>query len=203
MAPSPSEEKANLTAYGGTLCCWHWRQRLPNPCLPAGIWARDGRNHERAGTAQLLYQQLEKRLRLGTAARGAAILTLAALVTTVVLVLITNAFGFSQASLASARAILVLALLSALVYALALPLLYLDRRSAVGKAENAFPQFKQRLVTFAERDLNAPDADAREPFIELLAADTLEIARGSEPKALVPQRTLLVSAASSLLRLAC
>ena len=136
--------------------------------------------------------QVEKRLRLGTAARGAAILTLAALVTTVVLVLIANYFGFSQASLASARAILVLALLAALVYALALPLLYLDRQSAVGKAESAFPKFKQRLITFAERDPRAPDADAREPFIELLAADTLEIARGSEPKALVPQRTLLV-----------
>ncbi|MGO9591506.1 MAG: hypothetical protein ACLP3K_15865 [Candidatus Acidiferrales bacterium] len=136
--------------------------------------------------------QVEKRLRLGTAARGAAILTLAALVTTVILVLIANAFGFSQASLASARAILVLALLAALVYALALPLLYLDRQSAVGRAESAFPKFKQRLMTFAERDPSAPDADTREPFIELLAADTLEIARGSEPKALVPQRTLLV-----------
>lgn len=136
--------------------------------------------------------QVEKRLRLGTAARGAAILTFAALVTTVVLVLIANAFGFSQASLASARAILVLALLAALVYALALPLLYLDRQSAVGKMEDAFPKFKQRLMTFAERDPAAPGADAREPFIELLAADTLEIAHGSEPKALVPQRALLV-----------
>ncbi len=139
--------------------------------------------------------QVEKRLRLGTATRGAAILTLAALVTTVVLVLIANAFGFSQASIASARAILVLALLAALVYALALPLLYLDRQSAVDKAESAFPKFKQRLMTFAERDPSAPgapDADTREPFIELLAADTLEIARDSEPKALVPQRTLLV-----------
>ena len=136
--------------------------------------------------------QVEKRLRLGTAARGAAILTLAALVTTVVLVLIANAFGFSQASIASARAILVLALLSALVYALALPLLYLDRQSAVGRAESAFPKFKQRLMTFAERAPGALHADTREPFIELLAADTLEIAHASEPKALVPQRTLLV-----------
>ena len=136
--------------------------------------------------------QVERRLRLGTAARGAAILTLAALLTTMVLVLIANAFGFSQASIASARAILVLALLSVLVYGIALPLLYLDRQSAVGKVESAFPKFKQRLMTFAERDPRAPGSDAREPFIELLAADTLEIARGSEPRALVPQRTLLV-----------
>jgi hypothetical protein len=136
--------------------------------------------------------QVERRLRLGTAARGAAILTLAALVTTIVLVLIANAFGFSQASLASARAILVLALLSALVYGIALPLLYLDRQSAVGKAEGAFPKFKQRLMTFAERDSDAPGAGSRDAFLELLAADTLEIARDSEPKALVPRRRLLV-----------
>ena len=38
-------------------------------------------------------QQLERRLRLGAMFRGAAILTSVALATTVVLVLITNAFG--------------------------------------------------------------------------------------------------------------
>ena len=136
--------------------------------------------------------QVERRLRLGTAARGAAILTFAALATTIVLVLIANAFGFSQASLASARAILVLALLAALVYALALPLLYLDRQTAVGQAEDAFPKFKQRLTTFAERDSDAPGGASRDAFLELLAADTLEIARDSQPKVLVPQRRLLV-----------
>ncbi|HUA01977.1 MAG TPA: hypothetical protein VMB02_16690 [Candidatus Aquilonibacter sp.] len=137
--------------------------------------------------------QVERRLRLGAAARGAAILTFAALATTIVLVLITNAFGFSHASLADARIVLVLALLSALVYGLALPLLYLDRRSAVGTTEDTFPKFQQRLTTFAERSVPSPSGvDSREPFIELLAADTLEIARGSEPKALVPRRRLLV-----------
>lgn len=138
-------------------------------------------------------EQVERRLRLSALLRGAAILASAALATTVVLVLIVNAFGFSHASLASARAVLVLALLSALVYGLALPLLYLDRRRAAGKAENAFPQFQQRLMTFAERDPNAPGAGSPEPFIELLAADTLDIARSSESKRLVPDRTLLVS----------
>lgn len=132
-------------------------------------------------------RQVERRLRLGTAARGAAILTFAALATTILLVLVANYFGFSQASLASARAILVIALLAALVYALALPLLYLDRSSAVGKVESAFPKFEQRLTTFSERSDAPGDA-----FLELLAADTLEIARASEPKALVPQQRLLV-----------
>lgn len=136
--------------------------------------------------------QVERRLRLSAAARGAAILAFAALATTVALVFIANYFGFSQASLASARAILVLALLTALVYGIALPLLYLDRQSAVGKAEDAFPKFKQRLTTFAERASDASGAAPHDAFLELLAADTLEIAHDSEPKALVPQRALLV-----------
>ena len=136
--------------------------------------------------------RVERRLRLGTAARGAAILTAAALLTTVALVLIANSFGFSNASIASARAILVLALLSAGVYGIALPLLYLDRPTAVDMAEGAFPKFKQRLVTFAERDSDAPDAASRDAFLELLAADTLEIADASQPRILVPQRRLLV-----------
>jgi hypothetical protein len=138
-------------------------------------------------------RQVERRLRLGTAARGAATLTFAALVTTIILVLVANAFGFSETSVASTRVILILALLTALVYAIALPLLFLDRQSAATKAEDAFPKFKQRLMTFAERDPHAPDAAAREPFMELLAADTLDIARTSETKRLVPNRTLFVS----------
>ncbi|MGA9939953.1 MAG: hypothetical protein WBP92_17030 [Candidatus Acidiferrales bacterium] len=136
--------------------------------------------------------QVERRLRLHTAARGAAILTVAALVTTVVLVLIANSFGFSNASIASARTVLVLALLSAGVYGIALPWLYLDRPTAVNAAEGAFPKFKQRLMTFAERDADVPAGASRDPFLELLAADTLEIAHALQPKALVPQRRLLI-----------
>jgi hypothetical protein len=48
-----------------------------------------------------------------------------------------------------------------------------------------YPEFKQRLVTFAERD-----AQKREPFLDLLALDTLNVARGAEPKSLVPDKQL-------------
>src|SRR3981189_3279924 len=48
-----------------------------------------------------------------------------------------------------------------------------------------FPEFQQRLVTFAERD-----TQVREPFLELLAADTLNVARAAEPARLVPDRAL-------------
>ena len=61
---------------------------------------------------------------------------------------------------------------------LALPLLRLTRRRAIGTAEAAFPQFQQRLTTFTERD-------GHDPFIELLAGDTLGVAQSAEPKQFV------------------
>jgi hypothetical protein len=132
--------------------------------------------------------ELERRLRLTAALRGAAILASVALAATVVLVLIANAFAFSPWSVKETRFALLVTLALAASFGLIFPLLELTRRRAAGKAENAFPKFKQRLVTFAERDPQNP-----EPFIELLAEDTLPIARGSEPKRLVPDTKLLVS----------
>ncbi len=131
--------------------------------------------------------QIERRLRLGAAVRGAAILASAALAATVILVLLANLFAFASWSIISARFLLVCALVYAAAFAVALPLLRLNRRRAAASAESAFPDFKQRLVTFAERDAQ------REPFIELLAADTLGLTRASEPKRLFTNRALLVS----------
>ena len=122
-------------------------------------------------------QQLERRLRLGAMLRGAAILTSVALAATVVLVLITNALAFSRWSITSARVALLFALVLAVTFGIALPLIALNRRRAARQAEEMFPEFKQRLVTFAERD-----AEKREPFLDLLAADTLNVARDAEPK---------------------
>ena len=51
-----------------------------------------------------------------------------------------------------------------------------------------FRNFEQRLVTYAERD-----PAKREPFVELLAADTLEISRDAQPKQLVPDVRLMGS----------
>ena len=130
-------------------------------------------------------QQLERRLRLGAMFRGAAILTSVALAATVFLVLITNALAFSRWSITSARVALLFALVVAVTFGIALPLVALNRRRAARQAEEMFPEFKQRLVTFAERD-----AEKREPFLDLLALDTLNVARAAEPKSLVPDRKL-------------
>jgi hypothetical protein len=129
--------------------------------------------------------QLERRLRLGAMFRGAAILTSVALATTVILVLITNALAFSRWSITSARVALLFALVLAVTFGIALPLIALNRRRAARQAEEMFPEFKQRLVTFAERD-----AEKREPFLDLLALDTLNVARAAEPKSLVPDKKL-------------
>src|SRR5229473_6858371 len=117
--------------------------------------------------------QLEQRLRWSTLLRGAAIFTGSALMATLVLVTIANALAFSQGSVTAARFGLVLVLAVAAGAGLALPLRRLTRRRAVRTAEAAFPQLEQRLLTFAERDGAGPGGPHQDPFIELLAGDTL------------------------------
>src|SRR5580658_7983342 len=130
--------------------------------------------------------QLEKRLRWSALLRGLAIFTVTALVATLVLVTIANARAFSNGSVTAARFGLILVLVVAAAAGLALPLRRLTRRRAVGTAESAFPQFQQRLTTFTERD-------GHDPFIELLAGDTLDIAQSAEPKQFVTDRRLWIS----------
>ena len=130
--------------------------------------------------------QLEQRLRWSTILRGLAILTGSALAATLVLVTIANARAFSQGSVTFARFGLVLILAIAAAAGLALPLRRLTRRRAIGTAEAAFPQFQQRLTTFAERD-------GQDPFIELLAGDTLEIAQSAQPRQMVTDNRLWIS----------
>jgi hypothetical protein len=138
-------------------------------------------------------EQLQRRLRLRAFLRGAAILALSALVTTVVLVLIANALAFSKASLAGGRIILFLVIAGCIVFACALPFLRLNRRRTAWETEAAVPSFEQRLVTLAERG-----PEDREPFAELLAADTLAIAREAEATSVVPNKKLLISLGTAI-----
>ena len=135
--------------------------------------------------------QLEKRLRWSTLLRGLAILTGSALVATLLLVTIANARAFSQGSVTAGRFALVLVLAVAASAGLALPLRRLTRRRAIGTAESAFPQFQQRLTTFAERD-------GQDAFIEILAGDTLEVAQSAEPGQLVTDGRLWTSLATGV-----
>ncbi|HVB35172.1 MAG TPA: hypothetical protein VNJ52_12480 [Patescibacteria group bacterium] len=137
--------------------------------------------------------RIERRLRLAAASRGVLILASAALAATLLLVLVANGFAFSAWSVIGARFILLGALLFAAGVGLALPLRRLGRRQAAAKAEAAFPPFQQRLVTYVERD-----AAASEPFLDLLAADTVKLARSFNPESLVSGRALLVSLGAAL-----
>src|SRR5215472_3410147 len=138
-------------------------------------------------------KQVEKRLRLDALLRGSAILTSVALVVTVALVLTTNALAFSGGSVTVARVVLFIMIAAALGLGLVLPVYALNRRRAARRLEAALPEFQQRLVTFVDRE-----SEKSQPFIELLAADTLELARKAEPGFLVPDRKLLASIAAGL-----
>src|SRR5215469_1596453 len=135
--------------------------------------------------------RLEQRLRWSIWLRGLAILMGGALLATLVLVTIANARAFSDGSVTAARFALILILVVAAGAGLALPLRRLTRRYAVATAENAFPQFQQRLITFAERD-------DRDPFIELLAGDALTLARHAGPDQMITDQRLWVSLGTSL-----
>src|SRR5262249_48922722 len=130
--------------------------------------------------------QLEKRLRWSTWFRGLAILTGSALVATLILVVIANARAFSDGSVTAARFALIVILATAVAAGLAYPLRRLTRRRTVGVAETKFPQFQQRLTTFTERD-------GQDPFIELLAGDTLNVAQSAEPEQMVTRQSLRLS----------
>jgi hypothetical protein len=130
-------------------------------------------------------RQLHQRLRLGVSLRGVAILTATALITTVLLVLILNAFAFPVRGLTGARSLLLGALALAAAFGLALPLRRLTRGRATAVAESAYPEFQQRLLTFDDREKRGND-----PFLELLAADTLSVAKDAPPANLAPNNRL-------------
>ena len=117
--------------------------------------------------------ELERRLRLGMLARGVAILVVAALAATLLLVLITNAFAFSSTSMTLARLALWLVLFASIALGIWIPFRRVNRLRAAARAEQTFPQFEERLLTAADQFAKTP----RDPFLELLAADTMQVAK--------------------------
>ena len=120
---------------------------------------------------------VERRLRLLALTRGAAVTAAAALVLTVLAVLVANHFAFSDPSVTGARVFLFLGLAFALAAALIVPVIRLNRRRAARTAEQKYPQFEERLLTFTER----MDQNPGDPFLPLLAADTLAVAEQAQP----------------------
>ena len=121
-------------------------------------------------------RRLESRLRFLTLSKGASLVTVAALVVTVLLVWIINRYAFSPASLLWARIFLFLSIATAIAFGVVIPLLGMNRRNAARHAEAKFPDFQERLLTLSEK------SNTSDPFIELLADDAMQVARNSQPE---------------------
>ena len=133
------------------------------------------------------------RLRLRAWVSGSAFLTFTALATTIALVLILNHDAFPASGVRGARLALLLALSIVAVLGIVLPLIRLTSTRAVNEAENANPGLEQRLTTFHERQQTATD-----PFLELLAADTLSHTEDVSPSTIAPGNRLFAVAGIGL-----
>jgi hypothetical protein len=147
--------------------------------------------------------RLRQRLQLDAWLRGAAVFCATAVSVTVALVLVLNRLAFPLHAAAAARIVILAALACAAAFGLALPLARLTPAFAVRRAESRNPALEQRLTTFEERipfeeragkraagSAAAPADPFPDPFLELLAADTLAHTRSLEPGTLVPRNRL-------------
>jgi hypothetical protein len=134
---------------------------------------------------------LRRRLRLGAWLRGAAVFTGTALSVTIGLVLPLNHFAFPANGVIGARWALVGALAAAAGFGIVLPLIRLTHARTVRQAEAANPELEQRLTTFYEGERKSAESVQTDPFLELLAADTLTMTQYAEPSLLVPDDRLL------------
>jgi hypothetical protein len=131
--------------------------------------------------------QLRQRLRLDAWLRGATIFMGTALVVTVGLVIVLNHLAFPDRGLLVARFLIFVALGVAATLGIALPLMRLTHARAVHRVESATPELEQRLTTFQQRESAGSD-----PFLELLAADTLSRLQDASPSKFVPEKRLFV-----------
>ena len=136
-------------------------------------------------------KDLERRLRWSAITRGAALLTAGALLATLALVAWSNSQAFSDASVRVSRVLLFIVVALAVAFGLVLPLLSLNRRRAARRAEERIPEFRQRLLTYSERSA------VNDPFSEILAADTLEIAAAADTSRVADTRWMAASASAA------
>ena len=129
-------------------------------------------------------RRLEWRLRFFAASRGAAAVALWALALTVFLVWISNRYAFAQNVVLPLRITLFVALVLAISYLLAWPLLKLNRRRVTQLIEQRAPEFQERLLTLTERQ------KAGDPWSEILAEDALHIAGAHQPEQITSNRLL-------------
>src|SRR4051794_32744109 len=136
--------------------------------------------------------KLEGRLKQGAVSRGVMLLTAAALVATVVLVFLMNQLAFAGWTIIGGRLLLACSIGVAIGVGLVKPWRRLNRHKAAVAAENTFPDFEQRLVTIAER------SGTNDPFIGLLAMETLDVAQKTQTAMVFPTTRLAAFGATAI-----
>ena len=121
--------------------------------------------------------EFRRRLRALIIARGAAVLSIAALLFTLAAVFMGTRQAFANQLMVSARLLLVLLLAGLVIGLLAIPLRALRRSEGVADIERRAPDFDGRIETYHGLANASKDAEQRSPFLGLLAEDTLKIAR--------------------------
>jgi hypothetical protein len=136
--------------------------------------------------------KLDGRLRLFATSRGLAATSLCALFLTLILTSIGNHYRFASGIVLPLRLVLFFGISLVLVFALAQPLLRINRRRTARLAESRAPAFGERLLTLTERP------DLANPFTELIAEDAIKVAALNPPERFVPSPWLLGSFAAAL-----
>ncbi len=124
--------------------------------------------------------------------RGAAFIAFVALTATLLLTLVLNRYAFPEQDITPARVALYGAVGLAFALGLVLPWLRINRRRSIERAEGKFPLLEQRLLTFSERQQTG------DPFVELLAGDTLAKVQEAPASQLVPTGMLASPRSSPL-----
>jgi hypothetical protein len=117
------------------------------------------------------------RLRAMIVARGAAAVSIAALVVTLAAVYLGTRQAFADSLMTSARLLLVLILVALILGLFALPLRALRRTEGVKDIEKRAPDFDGRVDTYHGLAKASEKEGVRSPFLGLLAEDTMKIAR--------------------------
>ena len=118
--------------------------------------------------------------------RGLAIVLAVALLGTLLLVVFLNREAFPSDGIARARLLLIVLTAAAAAFGIVWPLLRLSRQRAVQRAEAAYPALEDSLTTFHQRQ-----AGNKDPFLELLAADTLRRTHDAPAASFAPVPLLL------------
>ena len=137
------------------------------------------------------------RLKAATASRGLGAAAIAALSLTVAGVYVANEFAFSNSSVISARTLLFASVTAAVVFLVVRPVLRLGRGNAAGHIEKQVPAFDGRIETFVDKTEDKA-AGAENPFLDLLAEDTMQVAEAVPAEDVVEARSIFAFAAAGL-----